>query len=503
MKAKKLFSVLLAALMVSVCFTACGGDEETNKSDVTQGPQDTSVEESYFIPDTKYDDQEFTVLANTDDGEWTNNNFFVEEDSDDPVNSAIYRRQKLIEEEFGVKFKVLEGVTRGSVNDYVSTSVKSDTKEYDLVVNSINHMYTLAQSDCLTPLDEITHLDITSDAWDQSMLSQTSIAGANYFATGEITVVDNDATWVMMFNKTLAKSVGIGEGDLKSIYDLVKDNEWTLDKLLEYCKLFTYQDLDASGTTTHLDQFPIATTIDFITGLYYGTNSRIIHKDSADIPYLKELDDTTVKLVDKIAEIYTASNQYTFDCHDYMSINPAVHLLSQAMFEEDRALFYSEVMQCVTRLRDMDTDFGIIPVPKADKNQKNYTTHSVAIVTMVAGVPKDISYDENRLALSGMIMQALAVEGKNILTPAYYEASLIGKGTRDEESADMLPIIFANRVVDLGSIVDDQNVTSISNSLIDAIKSNSTGKLSSLFARNKTKVNAALEDLVEKFTAVK
>ena len=363
-------------------------------------------------------------------------------------------------------------------------------------------MYTLAQSDCLTPIDEITHLDTSSEAWDQSMLAQTSIAGTNYFATGEITVVDNDATWVMMFNKNLARSVGIGEGDLKSIYDLVKDNEWTLDKLLEYCKLFTYQDLDTSGTTTHLDQFPIATTIDFITGLYYGTNSRIIHKDSADIPYLKELDDATVKIVDKVAEIYTASNQYTFDCHDYMSVEPSVHLLAQRMFEEDRALFYSEVMQCVTRLRDMDTDFGIIPVPKANQSQANYTTHSVAIVTMVAGVPKDISYDEERLARSGMIMQALAVEGKNILTPAYYESSLIGKGTRDEESADMLPIIFANRVVDLGSIVDDSNITSISNSLIDAIKSNSTGKLSSLFARNKTKVNAALTDLVEKFNSV-
>lgn len=502
MKAKKLFSVLLAAVMVSFCFTACGEDEETKANDVTQGPKDTTVEETYFIPDTKYDDAEFTVLTNTDDAEWTNNNFFVEEDSDDPVNSAIYRRQKLIEEEFGVKFKVIEGVTRGSINDYVQASVKSDNKDYDLVVNSINHMYTLAQSDCLTSLADVTHLDTTSDAWDQSMLAQTSIAGTNYFATGEITVVDNDATWVMMFNKNLAKSVGIGEGDLKSIYDLVKDNEWTLDKLLEYCKLFTYQDLDTSGTITHLDQFPIATTIDFITGLYYGTNSRIIAKDSADIPYLKELDDATVKLVDKIAEIYTASNQYTFDCHDYAIINPAVHLLSQQMFEEDRALFYSEVMQCVTRLREMDTDFGIIPVPKANASQANYTTHSVAIVTMVAGVPKDISYDEDRLARSGMIMQALAIEGENILTPAYYESNLIGKGTRDEESADMLPIIFANRVVDLGSIVDDTNITSISNSLIEAIKSNSTGKLSSLFARNKTKVNAALEDLVEKFTSV-
>ncbi len=503
MKATKLLSLTLAVIMSAMCFTACGGDsEETKAPAVTQGPADQNTD-TYFIPDAKYSGEEFTILTNTDDAEWTNTDFFQEEDSDDPVKSAAYHRQQLIEDTFGVKIRVVEGQSRGSINDLVTTAVKSGTKDYDIIVNSIDKMYTLAQSDCLTNLDSITHLDLTSESWDQAMLSQTSIGGNNYFATGDITVIDNDATWVMMFNKKLAKNLGIGEEEgPKSIYDLVRDGEWTLDKLLEYSNLFTYQDTDASGTITHLDQFPIATTVDFITGLYYGTNSRIIAKDASDLPYLQKLSDSSIKLIDKIAEIYAASNRITFDCHDYATVDPQVHLLAQQMFEEDRALFYSEVMQCVTRLREMNTDFGIIPVPKADAKQANYTTHSVNIVTLVAGVSKDISYDENRLARSGMIMQALAVEGKNILTPAYYESSLIGKGTRDEESADMLPIIFANRVVDIGYVMGDENVTSIKNSLVSAVKNNSTGQLSSLFRRNESKVTAALQDIVDKFSSV-
>ena len=201
MKATKLLSLILAVIMSAMCFVACGGDsDETKAPAVTQGPADQNKSETYFVPDTKYNDEEFTVLTNTDDAEWTNTDFFQEEDSDDPVKSTAYHRQQLIEETFGVKIKVIEGQTRGSINDLVTTAVKSGTKDYDLVVNSIDRMYTLAQSDCLTNLDSITHLDLTSDSWDQAMLAQTSIGGNNYFATGDITVIDIGATWAMMFN---------------------------------------------------------------------------------------------------------------------------------------------------------------------------------------------------------------------------------------------------------------------------------------------------------------
>ncbi len=502
MKAKKLLAVFLCVLCAVSCFTACGGDDKGG--DATQAPTTGNAnEETYFIPESGFGGAEFTVLTNTDDAEWTCNDFFMEEDSDEnPVASAIYQRQKKIEETFGVKMKVVAGQTRGSINDLVTTAEKSGLMDYDLVVNSVNHMFTLAQGDFLVNLDDVTHLDLSSEAWDQSTLKQTSIGGNNYFATGDITTIDNDATWVMMFNKKIADSVGIGVGDLPSIYDLVKEDKWTIDKFIEYANLFVYQDLDQSGTITHLDSFPLATSDDIIMGLYYGANNRIIQKDDADIPYLPQLSTKTISLVEKIVGIYTPANQITFDFHHYLDVDPLGYPLAQRMFEEDRALFYSEVMQCVTRLRAMNTDFGIIPMPKADENQKHYTTHSVNIVTHFAAFPKQLSYNEERLARSGMIAQALAVEGMNILTPAYYEKSLVGQGTRDEESADMLPIIFANRVMDIGYITSDEKISAMRNNIKNAVEDSDAGGLASLFARSKTKVNAALEDLVEQFSAV-
>ena len=51
---------------------------------------------------------------------------------------------------------------------------------------------------------------------------------------------------------------------------------------------------------------------------------------------------------------------------------------------------------------------------------------------------------------TGVITEALAYYGKEIVTPAYYDVNLIGQSTRDEESAEMLDIIFGNRVYDIG-----------------------------------------------------
>ena len=54
------------------------------------------------------------------------------------------------------------------------------------------------------------------------------------------------------------------------------------------------------------------------------------------------------------------------------------------------------------------------------------------------------------LTRTGIVTECLANEGLYGLTDAYYEKTLVGKTTRDQESAAMLDIIFANRVYDMG-----------------------------------------------------
>ena len=61
-----------------------------------------------------------------------------------------------------------------------------------------------------------------------------------------------------------------------------------------------------------------------------------------------------------------------------------------------------------------------------------------------------IPQNVNSLERSGYVTELLAYQGKKLMTPAYYEKTLVGQYTRDEESAEMLDLIFATRTYDVG-----------------------------------------------------
>ncbi len=492
-KTKSLLSILLCMLMVftSASFVACDdGDTDTTAATVVNPNEKDEDGETYYIPDEKYN-EEITILCPTDDNEWSCNDFFEESSSDEAVPNAVYMRKKKVEETFGVTINVVEGARRENINEKIRTSETAGDIEYHIVMQTIPRVYVLAQNDLILNLEQVENLNVKdSPSWDQSYLAQTSINGQNYFATGDITTMEDDATWVMMFNKKMAQNL-----DLENIYSLVEDGKWTMDKLIELSQ-GVYQDKTGNGPSSD-DTYPIATTVDFIQGLFYGANAKIIEKNEADIPELKFYNQTNTDIIDKIIEIYYKSNKITYDCHDYISEEPQVHLLAQRMFEENRALFYSEVMQCAIRLREMETAYGIIPVPKFDENQTNYTTHSVADVTLMAAFPCALEKDPKTLAMAGAIAQALAVEGRKILRPAYYEKSLMQKGTRDQESQAMLEIIFKNRVCDLGYAAEG-NINTIYSNMRTYIKKGEN-RISSINQMHSKRVETAIKELVDSF----
>ena len=268
---KKITGILCIALMCLSVLYGCAEPKNqgtvttsANNDDVTtvETVEETEPAETYYIPELKYNNETFTVLCpGKGDGEWECKDFWAETDSDDPVISAVFARMSLIEDRFGVKIEIIENATRGGIGGLVKKDISSGDKEYDLVMQVMSNAYTLAQSGYLINLEEVPYLDLKSDVWDQSYLSQSSIGGINYFATGEITTMDNDGTWVMMFNKKLAANLDL------DIYTLVKEGKWTFDKLLELAKDF-YEDLNNNGQADEQDKFGITTTIDFIQGLF-------------------------------------------------------------------------------------------------------------------------------------------------------------------------------------------------------------------------------------------
>ena len=48
------------------------------------------------------------------------------------------------------------------------------------------------------------------------------------------------------------------------------------------------------------------------------------------------------------------------------------HRVQEIMFPNNQALFWNENIAWAKALRDMETDFGIIPAPKLDEEQDRY-----------------------------------------------------------------------------------------------------------------------------------
>ena len=105
-------------------------------------------------------------------------------------------------------------------------------------------------------------------------------------------------------------------------------------------------------------------------------------------------------------------------------------------------------MRIVERLRGMETDFGIIPLPKLDKTQQRYITP----MNPHTGRGLSVLVTAQDLERTGMILEDLCAESRYTLQPAYYEINLLGKYARDEESRDMLDIILSNTAHDIGYV---------------------------------------------------
>ena len=146
-------------------------------------------------------------------------------------------------------------------------------------------------------------------------------------------------------------------------------------------------------------------------------------------------------------------------------------------FIEGRELFYICGLINVAGFRNMEDEFGILPMPKTFADQESYYHTVSAGNSSYLMIPYGVPNVEDL----GLVVEALAMKSQEMVTPEFYEMQLKGRDTRDDESAEMLDLIFSTRSFDLapifnwGGIMDcfytlDTNYASRFESLADGIK---------------------------------
>ena len=449
---KKILCALLASVMLAGTLASCAsGDEPADEGKQTQA--DTGAEEDtrekLEIPDTRYDGKELCFLVR-EEGSWSTVEIFAESENvnSDNISYAVFERNDRILQKYGV---TITQTTQGSITNEVA----APTGDFLAVVSNVVNAAGNAQSGFLWDLhsDSVQYLDTTKPWWDQKMAEGLSIDGRLYFATGDIMTLDNDATFAIMFNKLLAKNC-----QLPDLYGLVENGQWTLDKLYEF-EQKSVQDLDGTvGLSYDQDICGFAYTGDAAICLLIGGGVTMTRKDENDLPFYEMNVELAQNIADKCKQVF--SKDYTVDLN---SPTVGVEEAGKKCFGENHALFFAECLQCVTRVRGYDVDFGILPFPMYSADQGQYYSMMHLTAPMVS-IPKSVT-GEN-LTMTESMIEAMAYHAVDTLTEQYYEINLKTKGAKDAESGPMIDTILANRACDMSYYYGWGGLSSVASCLL-------------------------------------
>ena len=477
---------LALALLLLVCFVAsCGKNAISDKVEIVNNdPKNNEI-----IPATLDVSGDFNVLV----AGYKGNDFEGVADGGTSVEQAVYQRNEWLRAYYGINVTNAEflgyGTTNGNGNGFqkIYTDYMAGISTYDAAMIGTGDVANLAQNGMLWDLSSLPHLDLTKEYWDQKANEDLAIAGKMFYTTGDISVVDNIYTHALLFNKDLISSY-----DLENPYDLVKDNEWTLEKLGTLVKQVG-QDVDNNGVYDEKDLYGLMIWNDPIAAMLAGAGEKIATVNEDGELELTFYNERVVNLYDTLDTIlFNPQNVYNYQYDNATGKGSNISTWDTnrfAVFNENRVVFNFGALSLVESHRDSEVDFGILPYPKFDASQKDYGHLVSGFHTQFFCIP--MTADPVR---SSAVAELLAYYGKEYLTPAYYEKTLYGKYIRDEESSEMLDIIFASHVFDVGVYYEIGGYFSQIQSRFETRKA-----LSSIYETYKSAAEVKIQQINESF----
>ena len=467
-----------AALLLLGMLVSCGSNgAQTTDTAETAAQADTTAavtESGPAFPAVTFGGEEIHFLTEecTFGDQYTSIEIYSAGTDGSLLNDTVYNRNLIIEEKFDVRITE-ERLQNASKTAYNTVLAGEDL--YDVVMPYLNSSVSNATAGLYRNLYDVEYLHLENSWWDQRANDNLQVGGKLYFTTGDISILDNECTMVLFFNKQMT-----AENDLGDPYALVKDGKWTLDSMFAMCADLT-ADLNGDDKLKSADdRFGLFCANNTPHSLFFATGERIVTTDKNGELQLVMSNERSAEAVNAIME----------RCLDKSNMTGGFDESVKA-FTEGRLLIAGWALTDINSIRDCQFDFGILPYPKYNEEQKEY--YSLISTGLTPGVSIPVTNNEPEKA--GLILEALAYYSVDTLTHAYYDIALNDRYSRDEESGDMLDIIFASRVYDFGFIYDVGGL----GKLIETMFTGRSNTFVSKYEKQEAKALAALEELAAAF----
>lgn len=428
----RITAVSLCLFMLVTSLIACAKPDSGNTGDTTTAATDSTVptpetssntDENGFLlddlsPDLNFGNSTVRFLVWSD---VENNEFEIAEQSDNAVDNAIYLRNKTVERRLGVtfEFEAIPG-NYGNQRNFISTaqtriSAGSSSAPHIMAAYSLTSAGLVANG--LTyKLNELENLDFSKPWWPDRLLTESMINGNYYLCSGDISTNMLHKMHAIFFNKDMTANNG---HTADSLYDKALAGDWTLDDLFSLYICDNYFDV-----------------------FYYASDLIIVDRDADGTPKISDdfTSEKAVNLADKVGSFF-ANRNGAFFITDFTE--------SAYMSDGNAMMIISRCDVALKKLRFSDNlDYGVLPVPKYDKDQKDYVS-CLAFPCSLYVASKSIGDDA---AMVGAVLEAMGSEGYRKITPVLFEATMKTRYASDGKIANVYDIIRSSVTFDLGRI---------------------------------------------------
>ncbi len=460
MNFKKALAFILAAqmLLAAVACNKPADDEtdapETNPVVETNAPEtdapavETEPAETEFdrmsvsdeLPEMNFGDKDFRFMSQERDAYQV----YSEDTSGVGLDAEIYARNQRVEERFGVKIGVM------------TTDILTQDKivQYTNVGEHVCEVVVHTQEGANTPpiyfgfenWNDIPYLNFDKPWWNKEAIDNYTFGGYTFNLSSDLSISSMELAWCLAVNADLMEDWGYS---IDSLYQLVRDGEWTLDKMIEITNTL-WNDTNGDGLADAEDEFgygsPVNAAADHINGGigFFGTNNipwvttlgeQVMTKnpDNYDMYEITILTEKLVGALETLVNFHNNSKGVSLEALDttYTSGNLGIYTAKFDIFRR-----YADVIDFTT---------GVLPFPKYDAAQEEYLTSPDNIFSMF-GLPITIPKEDHEMV--GAIMEALSAESYKTTMPAYFDEALKGRYSSDEGMAEMVQLIADGRTFD-------------------------------------------------------
>ena len=466
----------LSLLMLAACSPA--EKPQTDAADTTAAVAETTVAEetldptlraNHFdsIPETvRFNGETITCLFDGTDEYISGisqmymfNDLLGTDNIGDAVSDAVYQRNLTTQERLNIKlvWKPSGSSAYQENRPIFQQLFMSQDASFDFILATGSTTAYVGYGQYMRDIMNIPHVDWESPWWWQKVNSDLSLDNkTRQFVIGDMLLTNLAQCSVTYFNKNMYQDI---YGDPNDLYNLTLDGKFTVDKLHELAA-GAYKDVNGDGAKDPEDRFGIVWTQGATSELYgmvVALGAKTYSRGEDGFIKIDMNHERNITIVEKLTALI----------HDTTAVsrqNLSVRNIANA-FTEDKMLFSINALTYTSNvLREMESEYGILPRPKLDEAQEMYFTNVPNSGNMLS-VPAYLP--DNKFEIVGATLEVLNGEAHRTYMDVFWEMTIKAKYSRDAESGKCVDLIMAGLTKDVLNEYTNYNTGIIARCLVN------------------------------------